>query len=242
MNADGFSVQSGGVSARSVGRGAVLFLLPVSAYIIGLLPVLYLYVFLTRLIPVSGLLYFVFLGIVLVFCFIFFILFEVFVPGLYIRLLNLRVDEGEYELSIANDGFFHHLLFFALYRPSLSLVGVFPLVPVRMAFLRLVGLQIGKDSLVAGTELIDEPFAVTIGDHSLVGGYAKIYTHLSFKKMVNKKVRIGNNCFIGNSSVIFPGVTIQDDVTVQPGSVVPSDQVLEKGGVYQGNPAIRVSS
>jgi hypothetical protein len=242
MNNEEFSVQTGGFSPRSVGRGALLFFLPVSAYVLGLLPVIFLYVFVTRSIPFSGILYYVLLAVLLVFCFLLFIIFETFIPGLFIRLFRLRVEEGAYDLSLEDKGFFRHLLFFTLYRPSLTLVGIVPLVPLRLLFLKLVGLQIGKGSMVAGTELIDEPFAVTIGDHTLIGGYVMIYTHLSHKKMINKKVRIGNNCFIGNKSVIFPGVTIQDDVIVQPGSVVQSNQVLEKGSIYQGNPAIRVSS
>jgi serine acetyltransferase len=218
----------------------VLFLLPIFAYTLGLLPVIFFYVEVTRHIPFSGILYYVLLAVVLVFCFLVFIFFETFVPGLCIRLFRIRVEEGSYDLTLKDKGFFHHLLYFTLYRPSLSLVGVIPLVPLRMAFLKLVGLHIGKGSMVAGTELIDEPFAITIGEHSLIGGYVMIYTHLSHKKMVNKKVHIGNNCFIGNRSVIFPGVTIEDDVIVQPGSVVQSDQILETGGVYQGNPAVKV--
>lgn len=240
MNNEEFSVQTGGFSPRSIGRGAVLFLLPVSAYTLGLLPVIFFYVFGTRSIPFSGILYYVPLAVLLVFCFLFFILFETFVPGLFIRVFRIRVEEGVYDLSMKDKGFYRHLLFFTLYRPSLSLVGIIPLVPVRLLFLKLVGLQIGKGSMVAGTELIDEPFAVTIGDHTLIGGYVMIYTHLSYKKMINKKVRIGNNCFIGNKSVIFPGVIIEDDVIVQPGSVVQSDQVLEEGYIYQGNPATKV--
>jgi acetyltransferase-like isoleucine patch superfamily enzyme len=237
MNADEFSVQTGGFSTRTIGRGAVLVVLPAFAYVLGLLPVIFFYVFSTHIIPFSGIPYYVFLAVILVLCFVLFILFETFIPGLFIRIFRLRVEEGEYVLSIKDNGFYRHLLFFALYRPSLSLVSIVPIVPLRMWFLKLVGLQIGKNSMVAGTELIDEPFAVTIGDHTLIGGYAMIYTHLSYKKMINKKVRIGNNCFIGNKSVIFPGVVIQDDVIVRPGSVVQSDQVLEKGCIYQGNPA-----
>ena len=215
----------------------MLIFLPICAYVLGLLPVIFFFVYVTRYLPFSEVVYYVLLTVVLVVCFLLFIIFETFVPGLFIRLFRIRVSEGEYNLSLQDKGFFNHMLYFTLYRPSLSLVGVIPLVPLRLAFLKLVGLQIGKGSMVAGTELIDEPFAVTIGDHTLIGGYVMIYTHLSHKKMINKKVRIGNNCFIGNKSVIFPGVTIEDDVIVQPGSIVPTGQVLEKGGVYQGNPA-----
>jgi hypothetical protein len=237
MSDEKFSVKTRG----SVGRGATLFFVPLIAYILGLLPVIFLFFFLIGLVPFSGAVFNIILAVILVLCFIVFILFEVFVPGLFIKALGLKIEEGEYDVSLKDDAFFHHLLFFALYRPSLSLVGVFPIVPLRMAFLKLTGLRIGKGSMVAGTELIDEPFAVTIGDHSLIGGYTMIYTHLSFQKMAHKKVRIGNNCFIGNRSVIFPGVEIQDDVIVRPGSVVPQGMVLEKGGIYEGNPARRTN-
>ena len=240
MDNEEFAVRTGGFSPGSIGKGAALFLLPVSAYILGLLPVIFFYVYATKLIPFSGAIYYVLLAVVLVFCFLLFIIFETFVPGLFIRLLRIRVKEGSYGLSLKDNGFFRHLLFFILYRPSLNLVGIIPLVPLRLAFLKLVGLKIGKGSMVAGTELIDEPFAVTIGEHTLIGGYVMIYTHLSHKTMINKKVHIGSDCFIGNKSVIFPGVTIEDNVIVRPGSVVQADQVLEKGGVYQGNPAVKI--
>jgi acetyltransferase-like isoleucine patch superfamily enzyme len=121
------------------------------------------------------------------------------------------------------------------------LIGIIPLVPLRLRFLKLVGLTIGKNSMIAGTELIDEPYAVSIGDNTLIGGYSMIYTHLSFQQMINKKVRIGSNCFIGNRSIIFPGAVIEDEVIVNPGSVVIEDQVLRKGGIYQGNPAQKIN-
>ncbi len=228
------------VPPRTIGRGALLIFLPFTAYVLGLLPVILFYVYVTQLLPFTGAVLYVLLAVILVFCFLLFILFETFIPGLFIRLLHIRVKEGSYDLSLSDKGFFHHLLYFTLYRPSLNLVGVIPLVPLRLAYLKLVGLQIGKGSMVAGTELIDEPFAVTIGRNTLIGGYSMIYTHLSHKKMVNKRVCIGDNCFIGNRSVIFPGVTIEDNVIVQPGSVVQSNQVLEMGGVYEGNPARKV--
>jgi len=240
MSENGFSVETKDFSPRSIGRAFLLLFFPIIAYVLGLIPVIFFFVFMTRIFPFSGLLYYFYVAIILVFCFLFFILFETFIPGLFIRLFRIKVDEGEYEVSIKDKGFFNHLLFFTLYRPSLRLIGIIPLVPLRLRFLKLVGLTIGKDSMIAGTELIDEPYAVIIGDNTLIGGYTMIYTHLSFKKMINKKIRIGSNCFIGNKSVIFPGAIIEDDVIVKPGSVVLEDQVLKKGGIYQGNPAKKI--
>jgi hypothetical protein len=224
-------------SIRSIGRGLLLVFLPLIAYVLIVFPLIFLFGSLMGFNSFLGLRYYFFTAVILVVCFIFFILLGTFIPGLFIRIFRIRVTEGEYFLSVHDKGFFLHLLFFLLYRPSLKLVGIVPLVPLRLAYLKLVGLSIGKGSLVAGTELIDEPYAVRIGDNSLIGGYSVIYTHSSFKKMIMKSVRIGNNCFIGNKAIIMPGVKIEDDVIVKPGSLVESDSVLKKGGVYQGNPA-----
>jgi len=102
---------------------------------------------------------------------------------------------------------------------------------------KLAGLHIGKTSLLAGTEFFDEPYAVTIGEHTLIGGFSTIYAHISDTKLRLKPIRIGNHCFIGNKSVIMPGVIIENNVFLEPGSVVKEDQVLKKGKRYAGNPA-----
>ena len=47
---------------------------------------------------------------------------------------------------------------------------------------------------------------------------------------------------IGNKAVVMPGAIIEDDVIVKPCTVVQTDQILKKGGVYQGNPAKRIKA
>jgi maltose O-acetyltransferase len=54
------------------------------------------------------------------------------------------------------------------------------------------------------------------------------------------KVTIGNRVFIGNGSIILPGVTIGDDVVIGAGSVVTKD--VPSGRVAIGNPAKDVGS
>lgn len=46
---------------------------------------------------------------------------------------------------------------------------------------------------------------------------------------------IGDNCWIGGSSTILPGVTIGDNVTIGAGSVVVKD--IPSNSVAVGNPA-----
>lgn len=60
-------------------------------------------------------------------------------------------------------------------------------------------------------------------------GYAKI-----------GRVEIGNNVFIGASTVVLPNVKIEDNVIVGANSVVT--KALNKNGVYAGNPAKYICS
>ncbi len=47
------------------------------------------------------------------------------------------------------------------------------------------------------------------------------------------KIKIGNNVYIGNNSLIMPGVTIADDVMIGAGSVVTKS--VPKGKIVAGN-------
>jgi acetyltransferase-like isoleucine patch superfamily enzyme len=132
------------------------------------------------------------------------------------------------------------MLFFTLYRPSVKMISILPLVPLRARLIKIAGLKIGKTSLLAGTEFFDEPYAVTIGEHTLIGGLSAIYAHISHKTLQLIPVKIGNNCFVGNKSVVMPGVIIEDNVIVEPGTVVPMNMILKEGKTYGGNPAIEI--
>jgi acetyltransferase-like isoleucine patch superfamily enzyme len=151
--------------------------------------------------------------------------------------MRLQVEEGVHEISIKDRNFFKYILFFVLYRPSLKLIGILPLLPLRIRFLKLVGLKMGKSSLLAGSELIHDPYMVEIGEQTLIGGWTQITGHVSERKLLVKPVKIGNNCLIGGKSFIMPGVTIEDDVVLGLNSVVLKDQILEKGKMYAGIPA-----
>jgi acetyltransferase-like isoleucine patch superfamily enzyme len=151
--------------------------------------------------------------------------------------MRLKVDEGVHEISIKDWNFFKYILFFVLYRPSLKVISILPLLPLRIRFLKLVGLKMGKSSLLAGSELIHDPYMVEIGEQTLIGGWTQITGHVSEKKLIVKKVKIGNNCLIGGKSFIMSGVTIEDGVTLGLNSVVLKNQTLKKGKFYAGIPA-----
>jgi acetyltransferase-like isoleucine patch superfamily enzyme len=227
-------------SLKSISRGFIILILPIIAYTIGLFPIILSLLFVIQLLDLTNILHILFLTFFLVIEFLFSIILLTFVPGLFIRILRLKVEEGEHDISIKDWNFFKYVLFFVLYRPSLKLVGVMGILPLRIRFLKLVGLKMGKSSMLAGSELLHDPYMVEIGEQTLVGGWTQITGHVSEKKLTMKKVKIGNNCLIGGKSFIMSGVTIEDNVTLGLGSIVLKNQTLKKGKFYAGIPAKEV--
>jgi len=224
-------------SPVSIGRAFLLLLIPIMAWSIAAFPVIYSLLLLINFLNLSNVFHVFLFTILLVIEFFFFIIMETFIPALFIRGMNLKVEEGIHEISIKDKNFFRYILFFILYRTSLKIVGFLPLLPLRIRFLKLVGLKMGKSSVLAGSEIIHDPYAVEIGEQTLIGGYSWILGHITEEKLMVKKVKIGNNCIIGGGAVIMPGVVIEDNVVVGINTVVPKNRVLKAGRIYVGNPA-----
>jgi acetyltransferase-like isoleucine patch superfamily enzyme len=223
-------------SLRSILRISSLLIIPIITYTIGLFPLIYMFLYVVDFVSLSNIIHLFLFTNFLVILFFLFIIFETFIPGLVIRIFRIKADEGKHELSILDWNFYKYSLFFALYRPSLKIIGVFPLIPLRIRFLKLVGLQMGKSSMVSGAELIHDPYMIEIGEQTLIGGGTHIAGHLGEKKLIIKKVKIGDHCLIGAKSFIMPGVVIENNVTVALNSVVIKDMRLKKGGTYAGIP------
>ena len=224
-------------SFLSIARGFTLLVTPIIVFTLSIFPVVYTILFVIKILNFAIILHVLFFSLFLVVELFFFIILGVFIPGLIIRMLNLKVDEGVHDVSLKDKNFFKYLLYYVLYRPALKIISILPLLPLRVRFLKLVGLKMGKSSVMAGTELIHDPYMVEIGEQTIVGGWSQISGHITEDKLIVKPVKIGDNCMIGGKSFIMSGVTIEDDVTLGLGSVVLKDKTLKKGRLYAGVPA-----
>ena len=106
--------------------------------------------------------------------------------------------------------------------------------------LRLSGVKIGNNCHIYGSIDNGHEFLVTIGDNVTLASGCKLLTHDgSTKKIIGYsrvgRIDIGNDVFIGGSSIVLPNVKIGNRVIVGAGSVVTKD--IPDNSVAVGNPA-----
>ena len=163
---------------------------------------------------------------------------QILISGVLIRIFKLRYEEGTFEYSLKNKMAFHWMFICQLYTPIRKILEIIPLGDIQRTYLRLLGMKLGKNSLVGG--VIKDPCVTEIGDNVTMGEYAVVYAHIhNYEKgtIMVKKVRIGNNCVVGAGAIIMPGVVMEDNSVIGAGSLAPKDHVLKKGKIYVGSPA-----
>ena len=97
---------------------------------------------------------------------------------------------------------------------------------------------------------VSRPWMITIGDNVHITADCSILTHDYSWSVIQRitgevlgpcgEVKIGNNVFIGQKSIILKGACIGDNVVIGAGSVVSG--VLEGNCVYAGVPARKICS
>jgi len=112
-----------------------------------------------------------------------------------------------------------------------------------------VNLKFGNNGTIGmNCQLYSYGNGIEIGDNFLIGSNFVIHTSEHNFQNANlpiieqgcsyKKVKIGNNVYIGSNVSILSGVRIDDNIIIATGSVVTKN--LESGWIYGGIPAKKI--
>jgi acetyltransferase-like isoleucine patch superfamily enzyme len=111
-------------------------------------------------------------------------------------------------------------------------------------YARYKGVKIGSNCRIYTRGFGSEPWMITIGNKVTITSGVILLTHDGSTWLMNdekgrrylfKRVKIGNNVFIGVNSIIMPGVKIEDNVIIAAGSIVTKS--VPSGVIIAGNPA-----
>ena len=108
---------------------------------------------------------------------------------------------------------------------------------------RNAGVKLGRNNEIMTRFWSTEPYLITIGDNCQITNGVKIFTHGGGHVLRDKyptfdcfgKVSLGDYVYLGNNSMVMPGVSIGSHVIVAAGSVVTKS--VPSGYVVGGNPA-----
>lgn len=114
---------------------------------------------------------------------------------------------------------------------------------VLIQYLRSCGMEIGNGCRIFSDISTTESYLISLGDNVTVSGGVTFITHdASVAKVMDGvtdlfgRIKIGNNCFIGERATILYGVTLPDNTIVGASSVV-TKSVSSPGQIIGGNPA-----
>lgn len=117
---------------------------------------------------------------------------------------------------------------------------------IMVNYYRRSGIKIGKNCLICSNISGGDGPLLEIGDRTVVSTNVEFVLHdFSISRVVKGKsnlfgrIVIGNNCFIGDRSVIMYGVTLADNIIVAAGSVV-TKSFTENNIIIGGNPAKKI--
>lgn len=219
-------------------RGLLIIIFIFVVYSLILIPPIIFFIYIFRFFDLTNILYIIAFCFFLTFEFLFFIVCQTIIPGLFLKILRLKIDEGEYDILERDKKLFKMALLPFLYNVPLTLLNVFKLINFRMFLHRCAGAKIGKNCFIPDTAILYEPYLIEIGDNTILGADCKISAHVvENNKMIFKRVKIGNNCLIGGEVMVLPGAVIENNVIVGVKSLVSKNNVLEKGKTYVGIPA-----
>ncbi|MDR0482455.1 MAG: sugar O-acetyltransferase [Cellulomonadaceae bacterium] len=108
---------------------------------------------------------------------------------------------------------------------------------------------VGEGTFINGGLTVISGGRISIGAHCFIGPNCQLFTpnHHKSDKFLRREgwqydspISIGDDCWLGGSVIILPGVTIGDNVIIGAGSVVTKD--VPSNCVIGGNPAHHIRS
>ena len=151
------------------------------------------------------------------------------------HLIRFRSREGDYPFSSS------YAIRWAFLGSLVGLAKILILdhikgMPVLNAFFRMMGARIGRNVLINTSNIFDFDL-IEIGDDAFIGGDAVIIGHVGERGLLRiRPVRIGARCTVGQSSVVFPGATMEEGSVLGALSLLPKGKTLPAGTVWGGNP------
>lgn len=115
-------------------------------------------------------------------------------------------------------------------------------------YFRKAGMSIKGGCNICCNIMTMEPFLVDIGSNVTISGDVKLVTHDNSVAKLNiggadvfGRIVIGDNCFIGQNSIIMYGVELANNIIVAAGSVV-CNSFSETNIVIGGNPEKKIGT
>jgi non-ribosomal peptide synthetase-like protein len=121
-----------------------------------------------------------------------------------------------------------------------SFVNWIRLTPLLPLYHRLMGARIGRRVHI-NTAVVADQNLLEIGDDTVIGGDVTLVCHAAERgQLVTAPVRIGRGVTVGLMAVILPGCTIGDGAVIAAGAVLSKGTQVGPGEVWAGVPARRV--
>lgn len=109
---------------------------------------------------------------------------------------------------------------------------------LRPIFFRCYGVKVGRNAYFSRDNKVDALPLIEIGDNIKVGQLGVISCHyIAQQSLVLQKITVGNNVTIGDYAIVLPGAILENDIIIDPKTVVPRKK-LQNGARFYNQPGI----
>ena len=131
-----------------------------------------------------------------------------------------------------------NILFYLMLFNTLIRTDFLP-VPIKTMVYAILGTRIGSNSFSPGT-ILDPPLT-EIGDNTIIGHHATLYSHaIEGSHFALDKIVLGNNVTVGAHAIIMSDVRVGDGAIVSAGAIVRKGTRIGPGEIWGGVPAKRL--